>query len=335
MYNFDVSDYDVVAYMPISAETPFWKVFMYSEKNASYEFLNNLPIGAMTAIGLNSIVESYNETFRASFQGFYKSAVIYNHIRYLSPEKLCKLIDYFNELAEMCEIAKRRGRGRKISYEDYELLRPFYLKLKDVAFIADLKEVFDIDYAFDYLHCDGLLKVRDYDTIIKKTSIKTLVDGKDYQEFLLADLDAFFALDLAIVLFGTGAFPKFQMCCECGEVFVTKNLKSQYCPKCDDATKRSRIRKRRWRKNKINYHAEKVNDLYKQLIEFIRARNEDDSQICKEQGEFLKDLDNLKKAVREHTTFDFADTMTEEQVIKWMNTKCDNLKDRLKTYDYK
>ena len=56
--------------------------------------------------------------------------------------------------------AKRRGKGRRISHEDYELLYPRFLKFKDVAFIANLKEEYDIDYAYDYLNCEGLLKVR-------------------------------------------------------------------------------------------------------------------------------------------------------------------------------
>lgn len=341
MYNFDF-----IVYKSLSAQKPFWKIFRYNEESNNCEFLGMLPVGAMTAIGLNDTIRSVSMMaepshemptyiFRSSSQGDYQSAVITEGIRYLSPEKLGKLIDHINELAEMCEIAKKRGNSRKISHEDYTLLYPYYLKLKDIVFIADLKEVFDIDYVYDYLHCNGLLKVRDYDTIIKKTAIKTLADGKDYQGYGLADLDAFFALDLEEVLFGTEAFPKFQKCRECGEVYVTNNLKSQYCPKCDDKTKRSRNRKKRWRQDKMNVLGEEVNNLYNQLIEFIRANQKNDNLIYIEQGEFMRELGILKNAVRKHTPSDSADTMTEEQVIKWLMTKRAELKERLKAYDYK
>ena len=341
--------YDFVVYKSLSAKKPFWKLFRYDEGSDNCEFLGILPLGSMTAIGLNDIIRSVsmiaelsndNPTylFRSSLQGNYQCAVITGCTRYLSPEKTHKLIDYFIKLVKDCENAKRRGKGRRISHEDYESLYPRFLKFKDVAFIADLKEEFNIDYAYDYLNCEGLPKVRDYDTIIKKTTIKTLADGKDYQEYCLADLDAFFALDLEKVLFGAEALPKFQICRECGEVYVTQNMKSQYCPKCNDKTKRSKNRKRKWRKDNMNVLGETVNDLYKQLIEFAESKGEDANAIYQEQDAFQKELAIMKNAVRSHTpsvSADVISVITEEQVILWLKEKRNELKKRLKAYDYK
>lgn len=345
MYDFNVANFDFMVYKSLSAQKPIWVIYRYNEESEEYEFLNWLYIGEMTAIGLNGIVEAFSGIekpsflFRSCSDGYSKDIVFSENSSFLSPEKLEKLIDYINTLAEMSEIAKKRGRGRKISHEDYEMLYPHYLKVKDIPFIADFKEVFDVDYAYDYLNRDDLLKARDYNTIIKKTSsIITDSEGTKFQEYFVTDLDAFFALDLEEVLFGTWRFPKFQMCSQCGEAFVVQNKKKQYCCRCDNETKRSRDRKKMWRKDKINILMEKVNDQFKQLIEYAMAKHEDYNSLYTEQEEFQVKLKALKKALKNHMTSDSVDvtsSTTEEQVISWLSAKRNELNERLKAYDSK
>ncbi len=255
----------------------------------------------------------------------------------LRQDKFDGILDYINELAFMSEVAKKRGKGRRISVVDRDELDPFFSKLKDIPFIAvnadtnDPESIFDTDYIYDYLITDGLLKVRENDNIIKKLGVVKGKNGIEYQEYKLKDYEALFVLDLEEMLFGTMQFPKYKQCKECGELFVTNNRNNCYCANCD-TPERARKRKIESRKNEIHKLHEQIINIYRyranQAEKFSDLRPEDRelaNAIYREWNDFSEKYNYYKKQVNGtikdvNPKYD-ASINTRKKLLKWLKKK--------------
>ena len=267
------SNYPVLVYKTLNIESKYWEVFVLNEKTFDIEDHIIAPLGTIVSTFMNFIVNSADKIHPQSITecniSIYKdcfSAYKIDYIHVLSKDKLNSFIDYVNELISMSEIAKSRAKNREISYADHLALEPFFLKLKDVPFIALNYDEYPPDFIYDYLKTEGLLKVRNYDDIIKICEKETTPKGTEVQCYKIADFLALFVLDLEELLFGTMTFPKYQICNGCGELFVCKHRNNSYCVTCNTSQRQNNRKK--------ESRADEINRLYEQIINLYRYREE-------------------------------------------------------------
>ncbi len=310
---------------------------------------NKILFGQEVANVLNSIVNNCLHCRSISVEDNYEfisneSDIV---VRVFTQRVNC-LKDSIRELLSSCEEAKRNGKNRIMNYIDQKKFYPYYNKLKDLAYYATKMTKEFPSYVEKYLSNEDSLITRDYKAIIHKYPENRIFNGIEYEVYSVKDYEAFFALDLEELMFGTSKFPKYCTCSECGKSFVSNRRNCSYCSDCSKpelAKKRAINRKIAWRKDGINELSEKINNIYYQRI--ARAENhistkydseETLNRLKAEKKAFMNKLDYYKKVVRNQIRPDETDTnydpsiKTEDDLINWLdevraylnNTKLDN-----------
>lgn len=343
MFNYN-PDYPITAFKSLNSNQPKWEIIDFFDGKP---FKGVFPVGAVISANLNYIARKTNEFIGYEVSPCQNAPITHYDngvtICYVEPvfnlrqDKFDGILDYINELAFMSEVAKKRGKDRYISHVDYQELHPFFLKLKDIPFIAvnadpnDPESIFDTDYIYDYLVTDGLLKVRENDNIIKKLGVVKGKNGIEYQEYKLKDYEALFVLDLEELLFGTIQFPKYKQCRGCGEIFVANNSNKFYCVRCD-TPERARKRKKESRKDELYKLHEQIKNIYRHRENQARCFSDirsDDKEladaISMECGNFDKEYAYYKKQVNctikdVNPKYD-ASINTRKKLLEWLKKK--------------